>query len=292
MGYRNSMDEFEFSKIKGILCCPKCHGKMDVGGDQSTLICQSDQNHTYPIIDGIPSFVKREEIAPEDTKWIFEYDESAEDYDQTVTTYNEMLGVDLLNEGTKIIQEIPVQDSSRILDVSTGTGRMIFALEGLHPNLNIEFVGVDLSIGMLRVAQRKLNDAKLEVPLLHTQVNELPFEDDSFDVVTHSGGINTFGNIPAALKEWARVLKPEGFLWIADEGISPALRKTRRGAEIMNKNKLFGINPPLKHLPPQVKNISLRWWARDTFFLIACQKLSDEELKEVDPLRVWLTAEI
>lgn len=238
------MDDSVFSMIQGILRCPKCHGKISVGGDQSTLICRSEQSHTYPIIDGIPSFVKREEVAPEDAKWIFEYDESAEEYDQTVTTYDEMLGVDLLKEGTRVIQEVPVRDSSRILDVSTGTGRMILALEGLHPKANIEFVGVDLSMGMLRVAQRKLNDSKLEVPLLHTQVKELPFEDNSFDVVTHSGGINTFGNIPAALTEWVRVLKPEGFLWIADEGISPALRKTRRGAEIMNKNKLFGINPP------------------------------------------------
>lgn len=256
------------------------------------MICRSEPSHTYPIIDGIPSFVKREEVAPEDAKWVFGYDESAEEYDQALTAYDDWLGVDLLKEGTRVIQEIPVQDSSRILDVSTGTGRMIFALEGLHSEANIEFVGVDLSIGMLRVAQRKLKDAKLKVPLLHTQVKELPFEDNSFDIVTHSGGINTFGNIPATLKEWVRVLKPEGFLWIADEGISPALRKTRRGAEIMNKNKLFGIKPPLKHLPPQVKNISLRWWARDSFFLMACQKLSDEELKEVDPLRVWFTAEI
>lgn len=285
------MDDFVFSKIQGILRCPKCHGKIGVGGE-STLICRSDQNHTYSIMDGIPSFVKREEVAPEDAKWIFEYDESAEAYDQAVTTYDDWLGVDLLKEGMRVIQEIPVQDSSRVLDVSTGTGRMIFALEGLHSKANIEFVGVDLSIGMLRVAQRKLDYAKLEVPLLHTQVKELPFEDNSFDVVTHSGGINTFGDIPATLKEWVRVLKPEGFLWIADEGISPALRKTRRGAEIMNKNKLFGIKPPLKHLPHQVKNISLRWWARDSFFLMTCQKLSDEELKEVDPLRVWFTAEI
>jgi ubiquinone/menaquinone biosynthesis C-methylase UbiE len=121
---------------------------------------------------------------------------------------------------------------------------------------------------------------------------ELPFDDDSFDVVTHSGGINTFSDIPAALREWVRVLKPNGFLWIGDEGISPALRKTRRGAEIMKENKLFGLQPPLRHLPPQVKNISLQWLARDTFYTISCQKLSEEELRDLSPLKVWFTAEI
>lgn len=280
------------SKIQDILCCPKCHGKLETDSTGSSFNCQSDQSHSYRIINGIPRFVKREEISPEDAHWVFDYDETAEDYDRSVLVYNEWLGIDPVKEFKKAIEKIPVEPSSRILDVSTGTGNMIFRIVELHPETEIVFVGVDLSIGMLRVAQRKLSEARIAVPVLHTQVMELPFDDDSFDVVTHSGGINTFSDIPAALREWVRVLKPNGFLWIGDEGVSPALRKTRRGAEIMKENKLFGLQPPLRHLPPQVKNIGLRWWARDTFYTISCQKLSKEELREIHPLKVWFTAEI
>lgn len=78
---------------------------------------------------------------------------------------------------------------------------------------------------------------------------------------------------------------------MADEGLSPALRKTRRGANIIKENWLFGVQPPLKHLPPQVKNVELRWMARETFYVISCQKLSEEELKDTEPLRLWFTVE-
>ena len=286
------MKGIPISNILIILRCPKCHGKLEIDDTGSHLTCQSDPSHRFPITDGIPSFVRHEEISPEDAEWAFEYDETAEEYDEAVKTYSNWLGVDMKEEFLRVLESIPIKPSSRILDVSTGTGNVIFGIEELHPGIDCEFVGVDLSIGMLRVAQRKFSEAQMAVPLLHTQVMELPFDDDSFDVVTHSGGINTFSDIPTALREWVRVLKPDGFAWICDEGISPALRKTRRGAEIVNKNKLFGLQPPLRHLPPQVKNISLRWLARDTFYIMMCQKLSEEELREVHPLKVWFTAEI
>ena len=286
------MIDMPLSRIQDILRCPKCFGKLETDRTDSHYTCQSDTSHSYPIIDGIPGFVKHDEISLEDAHWVFEYDESAEEYDKAVKLYSEWLGVDMKDEALKVLKEVPVKPSSRILDMSTGTGNIIFLLRELHPETDCEFVGTDLSIGMLRVAQRKFSEAHMVVPLLHTQVMELPFDDDSFDVVTHAGGINTFSDIPASLREWVRVLKPNGFMLIGDEGISPALRKTRRGAEIMNKNKLFGLQPPMEYLPPHVKNISLRWWARDTFYKITCQKLSEEELRDVHPIKVWFTAEI
>lgn len=286
------MKDTHLTKIQDILCCPKCHGKLETDITGSSLTCQSNPSHSYPIIDGIPSFVKREEILPDDAHWVFDYDETAEKYDEVVKFYDDWLGIDVKKEFIKAVEDVPIKHSSRILDMSTGTGNVIFILMELYPETDCIFAGVDLSIGMLRVSQRKFFEAQTTMPLLHAQVMQLPFDDNSFDVVTHSGGINTFSDISAALKEWVRVLKPDGFLWIGDEGISPALRKTRRGAEIMNRNKLFGLQPPLRHLPPQVKNINLRWLARDTFYKITCQKLSEEELSEVHPLKVWFTAEM
>jgi SAM-dependent methyltransferase len=173
-----------------------------------------------------------------------------------------------------------LKSSQRILDVSTGTGAVILELKKVYPDIACEFVGTDLSFGMLHVAQRKFASAGVEVPLVHTHVKKLPFENHSFDIVTHFGGINTFEDIPSALKEWVRVLKPEGVLVVADEGLSPSARKTQRGAEIVKANSLFGLRPPLEHLPHQVKNVELRWVARDTFYVITCQKLSEEELQD------------
>jgi len=280
-----------FLKVRDILHCPKCQGRLEIDRVADCLTCQSDPSHGFPIIDGIPSFLRREEISPEDARWVFEYDEEAEKYDEAVKRYDEWLGVDLRREVIKVLRGITLKPFCRILDMSTGTVAVIFGIIEAHPEVSCEFVGVDLSIGMLRVAQRRFVNAKMEVPLFHSQVAELPFGNGSFDIITNFGGINTFKDIPAALREWVRVLKPNGILLVADEGLSPTLRKTRRGANIIKENWLFGVQPPLKHLPPQVKNVELRWMARETFYVISCQKLSEEELKDTEPLRLWFTVE-
>lgn len=278
-----------YLKVKDILCCPKCLGDLELN-EEGFLICRSDSSHRFPVVEGIPRFVKHEEISPEDAEWVFEYDEKAEEYDEGIRRQAEQMGIDLKEEFHGILSRVPLKDSCRVLDVSTGTGAVIFRIREVYPDASCEFVGVDLSIGMLGVAQRKFVNAKMKVPLLHSQVAKLPFKNDSFDVVTHFGGINTFRDIAAALREWVRVLKPEGHLIVFDEGVSPVLRKTRRGADIIKENWLFGLHPPLEHLPPQVKNVELRWVVKDMFYVMSCQKLSERELEETKPLTVWLSA--
>lgn len=273
------MSELVFLKAKEFLCCPKCRAELDYDSVRSFLTCRNHDLHSFPIIEGIPSFVKREEISPKDAKWIFEYDEKAGQYDELVKMYDVWLGVNLGKEFRKLVEQLPIESARRILDVSTGTGAMIIGIKEVYPNVAPEFVGIDLSIGMLFVAQRKFIGARMDIPLFHSQVKELPFKDESFDIVTHAGGINTFEDIPATLREWVRVLRPEGILFLADEGLSPAARKTLRGVEIVKANRLFGLMPPLDHLPPQIKNVELRWFARDTFYSIKSQKLSQQELR-------------
>jgi len=272
------MYERMFNKVRFFLRCVQCLGELEFDNINNRLICKNDALHNFPIIDEIPSFVRRDEISVEDATWVFEYDEKAESYDKTLKKYDEWLGVDLKKETKNILESLPVKSSSQVLDTSTGTGRVIFAIMEIFPNVNCEFIGTDLSLGMLRVAKRKFTDAGVQVPLFHSHVTKLPFENESFDVITHFGGINTFSDIAATLEEWVRVLKPHGTLVISDEGLSPAAKKTERGVGIIKINKLFGVKPPLEQLPSQVKNIKLQWIARDTFYVIQCQKLSKEEL--------------
>lgn len=279
-----------FLKVEDITCCPNCSGDLELDLANNCLTCQTDPSHNFPILEGIPSFVKREEISPEDAEWVSEYDEKAEQYDEAIRREADRMGIDLTVEFSRILERVPVKPSCHILDVSTGTGALIFRIEQVFPDVPCRFAGVDLSIGMLRVAQRKFIKAKMEEPLFHSRVMKLPFKDGSFDIVTHFGGINTFRDIPTALKEWVRVLKSEGYLLVVDEGVSPALRKTRKGANLIKENWLFGLQPPLEHLPPQVKNVEVRWVVRDMFYAISCHKSSEEELKELQPLRIWLTA--
>ena len=54
----------------------------------------------------------------------------------------------------------------------------------------------------------------------------LPFEDNTFDVVTSCMAYHHFSNKPGFAKEAARILKPGGHLYIADPNFPVIIRKS------------------------------------------------------------------
>jgi ubiquinone/menaquinone biosynthesis C-methylase UbiE len=68
-------------------------------------------------------------------------------------------------------------------------------------------VGVDLSEGMLELAQQKCRDYP-HVSFQKASVVALPFADRSFDVIVSASAFHYFADPIAALREMQRVLKP------------------------------------------------------------------------------------
>jgi ubiquinone/menaquinone biosynthesis C-methylase UbiE len=93
----------------------------------------------------------------------------------------------------------PVRDA---LDVGTGTGEGAMRLTERFPGASI--VGVDVSAGMLERARAKVPRARFE----QVDAARLPFDDASFDLVTHANMIPFFD-------ELARVLRPGGWALFA-----------------------------------------------------------------------------
>ncbi|WP_235490700.1 class I SAM-dependent methyltransferase [Streptomyces roseoverticillatus] len=93
--------------------------------------------------------------------------------------------------------------NTQVLDVATGTGlaaREAAALTGEHGRV----VGVDLSLGMLRVARRHSpGNCSYAVADAH----RLPFGDDRFDLIMCVAGL-PYLDAEAAVREWARVARP------------------------------------------------------------------------------------
>jgi ubiquinone/menaquinone biosynthesis C-methylase UbiE len=95
----------------------------------------------------------------------------------------------------------------RVLDLGTGTGEAALFLAREFPRASVR--GVDISEPMIRAAQGKIGlDPEGRVAFRVADASSLPFEPDSFDLVTQV-------NVPPFFAETARILRPGGFALVA-----------------------------------------------------------------------------
>ena len=101
----------------------------------------------------------------------------------------------------------------RLLDIGTGTGRL---LEVLAPKVE-QAIGVDQSREMLALARANLARAGIDnADIRLGDMYALPFEADSFDVVTIHHVLHYADDPAAALSEAARVVRPGGVVLVVD----------------------------------------------------------------------------
>ena len=108
---------------------------------------------------------------------------------------------------------LPLPAGARILDAGSGTGLLTLALlKTLKRPAHI--VALDLSAASLKVSQRDIAETlegrPHEVWLTQANVLELPFADDSFDLIVTSGALE-YVPLEDGLSEMARVLIPGGY---------------------------------------------------------------------------------
>lgn len=104
-----------------------------------------------------------------------------------------------------------------VLEVATGTGVQLVRLAQASPEGRT--VGVEPSEGMLRHTRRRLRDAGLDrVETLAASALDLPLPDDSFDLVVNGYMLDLLprDDIPRALSEFGRVLRPGGRLVLSN----------------------------------------------------------------------------
>ena len=114
-------------------------------------------------------------------------------------------------------------EPERALDIGTGLGDGALLIAREFPRARVR--GVDLSEEMVRRAQRRIGlDPEGRVAFQVADAADLPFEDESFDLVAQL-------NMPPFFAEIARVLRPGGFAIVAASwGAADALLHARLGA--------------------------------------------------------------
>lgn len=109
------------------------------------------------------------------------------------------------------------KNSLDLLDIATGTGDVIFALEKKISHLG-KIYGVDISDNMLDVARQKAEKKNLHrrISFENGDVTGLRFENDSFDIASISFGIRNVEKIDKAFTEVYRVLRDNGRFYILE----------------------------------------------------------------------------
>jgi ubiquinone/menaquinone biosynthesis C-methylase UbiE len=131
---------------------------------------------------------------------------------------NENLGkrINLWSYGTNaeslptwIFNKIILQENERILELGCGTGQLwLENFRNIHSNCSI--VLSDFSKNMLNTAKKNLANLKLPVKFKIIDAEEIPYPNQSFDVVLACHMLYHIPNIEKALTEINRVIKPSG----------------------------------------------------------------------------------
>jgi len=100
-------------------------------------------------------------------------------------------------------------------DIACGTGDILIRASRCRKDYT-KFFGIDLSQGMLKVAQSRCIKQKVEAKFFHATAEKLPCPNQSAHCVTISFGFRNIDNRVKALNEFYRVLKPDGVLIILD----------------------------------------------------------------------------
>ncbi len=106
-------------------------------------------------------------------------------------------------------------NNPEILDVATGTGDL--AVEAIRIN-PLHITGIDISSKMLEIGREKIRRKKLtgKIDLLEGDSENIPFSNNSFDVVMAAFGVRNFADPLKGLSEMTRVVRTEGLVMVLE----------------------------------------------------------------------------
>lgn len=124
------------------------------------------------------------------------------------------LTTDVVEQRSIVLRLLSLLPGQEVLDIGSGPGLLARELaDEVGPSGRVR--GIDLSEPMLEMGRRRCAERPW-VAFEHADAAKLPFEDDSFDAVVSTQVYEYVEDIPGALAEVARVLRPGGEMAILD----------------------------------------------------------------------------
>jgi ubiquinone/menaquinone biosynthesis C-methylase UbiE len=104
-----------------------------------------------------------------------------------------------------------------ILDMPVGTAYFTRAVAAAHPGL---VVGVDIADGMVRAARSvALSEGLPNLAVVQADAHRLPFPGGTFGAILCTNGLQVIPGLRPAVEELARVLAPDGVLFVSVVGL-------------------------------------------------------------------------
>jgi len=216
----------------------------------------------YPIVGDIIYFLENNSLTGNNKNYQKMYDRFSGFYDLATQGYAWFKNG---NEKKRIMQYLSLLDiknDDNVIEISIGTGRNIKYL-----NLNANYFGVDISLGMLKRCQKKMKGLEREIILLQAEAESLPIKEDSFDVVFSAGGFNFFNDPGKAVIEMLRIAKSQSKILITDE--------TEKLRSKFSKNDFYKANhikTPTSYLPDYCKNVEYREICNGDLYVLTFSK--------------------
>jgi SAM-dependent methyltransferase len=123
------------------------------------------------------------------------------------------------------------------LDIGCGTGRQL----EMFLNMGLDVTGLDASQHMLNMAKKRLGH---RVSLHLGFAEDLPFEDNTFNIATMTTTLEFVDNTPKALQEACRVTKDRVFIGVLNRYSLKGIERRIKGIfkeSVFNRARFFGI---------------------------------------------------
>lgn len=146
-------------------------------------------------------------------------EKSKEYFNKTADTYHSRHDGVFVKPMYKYLLKLVVDEKpEKILDLGCGTA---YLLSEIKKQIDCDACGLDISKEMLKAAKNNLEDCQYKLG----DSENIPWDDDSFDLVLCSASFHHYPNPEKVLNEIRRVLKNNGILVLGDPTMPPVLRQ-------------------------------------------------------------------
>jgi ubiquinone/menaquinone biosynthesis C-methylase UbiE len=230
-----------------------------------TLVSTSGER--FPVRNGIPAFLKPQDLTGDNGKYSHLYDTIGGFYNDIQRVYGPLKGFDLDDYFHSYMRLLEVKPGNSVLETSVGTG-----LNFRYLPSGVQLSGLDLSPEMLANCQVNLRRWKMDANLYLCNAESLPFADSSFDVVFHVGGINFFNDRGKAIREMIRVAKPGSLLLIADETEKHVKEVYEKSLGGYYRNRKEAVCAPVDLVPAEMEDVRLEPLKNGMFYALTFRK--------------------